>query len=351
VTFNVLVETDLPRGDQDWEVQLWHNLHDPLKWEGHKLEETKAKFTVTQTEHASGLRRRWFTTALKGTSSPLRPVSFTLKFRARPSDAWQWVQNQSGTHDGRLLYQPSAVKGKNLSDYIYNISSELDIKSENSDTPHTRLWSLQMKAKPAKGNESGITECTLGLPADFVRWFSLVRLWSPWLAPRHGTEAPLAEKDGVMYAFLRDDGMHVVALAISGIDDVLTTFKAKQDKLVISARNDREAQGTARVAVAVGRTFDAANAAVMYFARNVVVSDHNTISSELEAVMKDLQKKNEDKGVHSSWIQNWADEFCYCTWNGLGQNLTEEKITQALESLKKENIHSVSAFKCAAEHH
>jgi len=28
----------------------------------------------------------------------------------------------------------------------------------------------------------------------------------------------------------------------------------------------------------------------------------------------------------------------YCTWNGLGQALTEEKISGALESLKREDI-------------
>jgi len=235
-----------------------------------------------------------------------------------------------------------------LSDYINDISSELDIKSEHSETPDTQLWSLKMKVKPAQGEESGFSECTLGLPTDFVRWFSLVRLWSPWLAPRHGTKVSLAEKDGVLYSFLRDDGMHVVALAISGIDDVLTTFKANQDKLVVSARNDREEEGTARIAVAVGRTFDDANAAVMYFARKIV-SDHNVISPELEAGMKDLQKKNEEGDVHASWIQNWADEFCFCTWNALGQNLTEDKITEALESLKKDNINSASASVCSAD--
>jgi hypothetical protein len=350
VTFNVLVETDLSKDAQDWEVQLWHNLHDPLRWEGKQFEETKARSSVTQTKHASNLRRRWFTTTLKSTSLASRPVSFTLKFRARPGDAWRWVQNQSGTHDGRLLYQPNAVKGEKLSDYINDISPELEIKSEHSDTPDTQLWSLQMKAKPAEGEESGISEYTLGLPADFVRWFSLVRLWSPWLAPRHGTGRRLAEKDGVLYSFLREDGMHVVALAISGIDDVLTTFKANQDKLVISARNDRQEEGTARVAVAVGRTFDNANAAVMYLARKIV-SDHNAISPELEAVMKNLQEKNEEEDVHASWIQNWADEFCFCTWNALGQNLTENKITEALESLKKENINSASVFMCSADHH
>ena len=32
------------------------------------------------------------------------------------------------------------------------------------------------------------------------------------------------------------------------------------------------------------------------------------------------------------------DGLSYCTWNGLGQNLNEEKVLKALESLSKHNI-------------
>lgn len=45
-----------------------------------------------------------------------------------------------------------------------------------------------------------------------------------------------------------------------------------------------------------------------------------------------------DKNVKAEWLEEWYDGFTYCTWNGLGQNLTEDKIDDALESLKKENI-------------
>ncbi len=32
------------------------------------------------------------------------------------------------------------------------------------------------------------------------------------------------------------------------------------------------------------------------------------------------------------------DGLSYCTWNGLGQNLTEQKLFDALDSLSKNNI-------------
>lgn len=231
------------------------------------------------------------------------------------------------------------MKDHSLEDYIGDLNPELQFTQEHSDTPDTKLWSIQATAKPAHNDESCISEYPFGLPKDFVRWFSLVRLWSPWLAPRQGTEAPLAEKDGVLYSFLREDGLHVVALAVSGIDDVLTTFKAGQDRLVISARNDSEEDGVARVLVAVGKTLDTATGAAVYHARQLI-SKHHVVSPEMEGIVAQLEKKDDDSKLHVSWVQDWIDGFTYCTWNGLGQNLTEEKISNALASLKKEGINS-----------
>lgn len=337
MSFNVLVESDPSKEEQHWEVQLWHNLHDPLKWENLDFKPATPRLCLSQTELASKLRRQWFTTTLEGNPSSPRPVSFTVKFRAHRRDNWKWVQSQSGTRDGRLLYQENEIKRQDLKHYINDIDSNLNIKQEQSDTPDAAIWSVTAPAKPAKGEESGFTEYSLGIPTSYTRWFSLVRLWSPWLAPRHGIEPPLAEKDGVMYSFLREDGLHVVALAISGLEDILTTFKAEQDKLIILARNDREEEGTTRVIVAVGKSFDAANAAAMYYARKLL-STFNAVSPEMEEIIKTLDKKGENGDVHASWVQSWVDGMSYCTWNGLGQALTEEKISGALESLKREDI-------------
>ncbi|KAL9636155.1 MAG: hypothetical protein Q9164_002994, partial [Protoblastenia rupestris] len=137
-----------------------------------------------------------------------------------------------------------------------------------------------------------------------------------------------------MCSFLRWDGLHVVLLAVSGVNDVLTEFNPDgQGNVIASSRNDREGEGQAHVLIAVATTFESANAAVMYHARKIVAGDNyanNDRKRELEAMMA--------KDVKAEWMENWYDGLTYCTWNALGQDLTEDKIYNALEILKEKKI-------------
>lgn len=249
------------------------------------------------------------------------------------------MHDLSGVNDGKLVFQQSieASSPPTLEECFAGLSDHLQVEQSMSDVPSTRLWTVTAKAAQAKGESSGYSDHVLGGPKQMLRWFSLVRLWSPWLAPRQGRGPPFAEKDGVLYSFLRSDGLHVVALAISGIKDVLTVFRHENDQIIIHSRNDRDQEGVAHVLVAIGNTFAEANAAVMYQARRIV-SPYLQVSSEDKKIMESIETKSKD--VNASWIQDWYDGFTYCTWNGLGQNLTEEKISTALASLEKEGIKS-----------
>ena len=140
---------------------------------------------------------------------------------------------------------------------MHGISSDIKIESVEPETNKTQLWSLTCPVKPADGNDSGYQHHRLGKAGKAEKWFALVRLWSPWLAPRHGSGSKFeADKDAVLVSFLRSDGLHVVCLAISGVEDVLTTFIHDDDgNIEIKGRNDREETGAARVLVAVAESF------------------------------------------------------------------------------------------------
>lgn len=56
------------------------------------------------------------------------------------------------------------------------------------------------------------------------RWFALVRIWSPWLAPRQGKEHFQLDKEAVCVSFCSLGGKHLVLLAISGVDDIMSMF-------------------------------------------------------------------------------------------------------------------------------
>lgn len=84
-------------------------------------------------------------------------------------------------------------------------------------------------------------------------------------------------------------------------------------------RNDEEATSTATVLVATGDNFESANAAVMYQARNLVVTGKKS-SGEYDAEMAALRD-----GVKPEWYENWYDGlgFCRCS----STNLTVSQLT------------------------
>lgn len=221
-----------------------------------------------------------------------------------------------------------------LRDYLRDYDSGFSVTHEASDTPNTQLWSITAPVTQAVGKTSGYADVSLGLPRSFTRWFSLVRIWSPWLAPRHGKGDFAPTEDAILASFLRWDGLHLVILAVSGIEDVLTVLKPDGNgNIIVHSRNDNEQESKLQVVVAVGRTFKTANAAVMYHARKLVQGDQY-----MSGEMKHEMKAQIGNGIKPEWMENWYDGLTYCTWNGLGQDLHEQKIFDALDILKANDI-------------
>ncbi|KAG9588005.1 glycoside hydrolase family 36 protein, partial [Aureobasidium melanogenum] len=300
ITFSVLLETSASSlvNDQTTKVSIWHNHKGQHDW----------------------------------SELPLK-ASGNLDDVIGEDSGWKWIKDQSGLDDGQLHYQHSHEE-LGFPEYFHGTSSDLNIRKMTADTPDTKLYSITAPIKPAKGKDSGYSKHVLGTPKDFTRWFSLVRLWSPWLAPRQGKDKFHLDKDAILASFLRHDGAHVVCLAISGVEDVLTVLQHDDSgNVIIQGRNDREKDGTSHVVVAMADSFEVANAAVMYHARKIV-GGYESATGQMEAETKALM----DKNVKAEWLEEWYDGFTYCTWNGLGQKLTVDKINEALESLKKENI-------------
>lgn len=333
VRFTALIELD-PSSTRTWEVALWHNHQAKDQWEKLTLHEQDqhSDLLVVEREDSTPCRRRWYSGELPG--RPDRPVSFTITFRAGPDEPWKWANEQFSYSDGHLLYPPQHLVKSPLSDYLHNISPDLRIDQEASQTSNTLLWTASGKVKPAFGDESGWANHTLGIPTDFTKWFALVRLWSPWLAPRQGTDTFSPDKEAVLASFLRQDGSHLVVLAVSGLNNVLSELiHDGNGNVVIRARNDAPDERESTVILAVGKSFEAANAAAMYHARRLVMK-WEAATGEIAAEMKEIEKND----LHAQWLEEWYDGLTYCTWNGLGQHLTEKAIFDALDSLKRNDI-------------
>ncbi len=263
-----------------------------------------------------------------------RRSQFTLKFRISSSASWDWVKDKLSVQDGEIYFQQQKTSS-DLADYLSDLSPRLKTHSVVSEVQETQLWSISGLVPPARNSVSGYADINLGIPRRFSRWFALVRIWTPWIAPRHGQGKFSPAEDVILSSFLRWDGLHLVLLAVSGVGDVVTVFKSDHHgNVVMSARNDAAQEGRTRALVGVGKSFESANAAVMYHARTLIHNDMY-ISGELEAELK-----ASIDGVKPEWMENWYDSLTYCTWNGLGQDLNEGKILHALDILSDNGIKS-----------
>ena len=339
-------------------------------------------------------------------------AQFTVRFRTGPTADWQWVnEQQRDVKDGELVFAPrdpstaaaapatqpaaqttpapvarpsnpwaslasasaastatptpaapsvaasSSSAREQFSKCFESLSSEVEVESRVSEAPNSVLWHLSGSVPPA-GEQSATKGIVLGVPSSVARWFSLVRIWTPWLGPRHGKKKFRLTEDAILCSFLRTDGTHLVLLAVSGVDHMLTVFGSGENgEVVVKAQSDNTETAKFQVLAAVADNFEVAMSAVIYEARKLV----RVIAEDEKAAPEEGEEKEEEerqptpassapsedmvmveKDPKVQWISQWYDGLTYCTWNGLGQDLTEEKILHALDTLKSHGIKIVN---------
>jgi hypothetical protein len=250
---------------------------------------------------------------------------------------WIWVNERLKQADGLLYWQPESVSDQLLEKFVDGLDPLIEATVERPETSDTLLWSLSVPVPQANGTVPGSSQLKLGTVLNSARWFATCRLYSPWFIPRHGKGGFFVDKDAVQVAFLRDDGLSVVILALSGVNDTSMCFRNNDaGEVVIMTRNDADVPASGTIILAVAKSFDIANAATIYHARKVSAS----ASKNLELQMQALQIKD-SKEATPNWYEEWVDGFGYCTWNSLGQGLTEDRILESLEAFRKDDISSM----------
>ncbi|KAH9219222.1 glycoside hydrolase superfamily [Leptodontidium sp. 2 PMI_412] len=339
--FTALLQVDQSRASDSWQVSLWHT--EGKEWHEVPMDPVIKAAAFPSELQASGVTsgngqaRLYFTTPL----AIHLPTNFTIKFRAGPNESWKWVKDHQGTTDGVVMLNTVTSQdaiSSELEEYITGLNPILKSKNYRSQSPGTTLWSVEAPVDGADGEKSTIKDIKFGLPwgeGKFSRWFALVRIWSPWLAPRQGKSVFGLDKEAVMCSFLSLTGKHLVLLAITGAEDVMTLFKSDSDgNVVLHIRNDSAESKISRVLVGLGDDFESANAAVMYHARGII-STAQAASGEQQKEIEALNKGDEKTKV---WAENWYDGLTYCTWNALGQRLTEERVLKAVTTLAENKI-------------
>ncbi|KAI1951005.1 hypothetical protein LOZ57_001554 [Ophidiomyces ophidiicola] len=351
VNFTVLLESSRSFPEQAWEVSIWHNING--KWTELPLQKNTLGPAPVHLGRAGENYHQYTFSAQIEFPEEGKHASFTVKYRTDPGSKWQWINEQFGTKDGEMVFSPRQTwldkytggdAVAQIADFIENLDQRLNVQNLLSEAPGAALWSITGNIGPAVDAKSRHVILPLGLPKDFVRNFSLVRIWTPWLAPRHGMGTYRLTEDAILSSFLRKDGLCLVLLAISGPTNILTVLRSTESgEVIISAKNDDNEESEAKVLASAAPSFDVAIASVMYEARKCMRSSSMSLPhlfGEKERPEPPAGEENDD--VNAQWMSSWYDGLAYCTWNSLGQNLTEEKILLALETLKANDINVVN---------
>jgi hypothetical protein len=256
------------------------------------------------------------------------------------------VRGAQGHRDGVLLWpargEVERVLGPSTSDdgdarrelaaIFEGLDSKIGVESVGCPAPHARLLRVQFPVPGAVDDQSGRAQMTLGKPYRLAAWVAVCRTWSAWMAPAHG-EADVSNMGGrnaALWTGVRDDGVVVAVLGSAGLGKDEEKFVAVEiggdgQALVLNGRSDSEEAVLGRCLVSVGTDFGEVVAAVVLGLRDL------------------LEGYEAGQGTDTAvWDQNWVDGLGYCTWNSLGQDLTEKKILDAMESFDKAGIKSKS---------
>ncbi|KAI1855650.1 hypothetical protein JX266_000515 [Neoarthrinium moseri] len=337
IDFIVLLEVEEKDANDPWEIVLWQSA-DGKDWVETDLSRMKDGSAPSSLQIAPAHKSRLYFSASLAVASAL---NFTVKFRNNSDKPWRWARDEQSIGDGTIIINAEKTSAKTLTsftDIVKNLNPDLTIARASSQCPGTELWVIEAPVNAANGEDSTRADYRLGVPwGGYLRWFALVRIWTPWLAPRHGKTEFGLDKDAIMVAFLSPQGKHLVLLGVSGVNDVITVFRhSESGEPSIHLRNDGESSTSGIVLAAIGDNFESALAAVMYHSRNVVYAAKQ-VNNELEVELEALRD-----GVKPEWMENWYDGLGYCTWNALGQDLTDEKVFKAVDTLAENNINVTS---------
>ncbi|OTA80869.1 glycoside hydrolase family 36 protein [Hypoxylon sp. CO27-5] len=330
--FIALLEVEDDHAKDPWEVAVWHSSDGD--WEETLLSPASdGDFPALLRVPGPSKTLLYFCAPLFVSSF----MNFTLKFRHDPTQPWRWSREALGVTDGVVLINLEDSLHRmdgNLGDIIHGLNPELSVRTAASQTPNTELWTIKADVGPAEEDRSAYADVELGTPwGGALRYFALVRHGSPWLGPRHGNSQFSIDKDAVMCSFLSPQGRHLVLLGVSGPSNVITLLRSSDSGSVkLHIRNDDETQSSGLVLAAVGDNFESAMAAAMYHARTVIFTTSDT-EDDFTRELRSLSH-----GIKPEWYENWYDGLGYCTWNALGQQLTDEKIINAVEALAKDNV-------------
>lgn len=190
-----------------------------------------------------------------------------------------------------------------------------------------KISSTQVFPK-SQSDDTKLEALTLGDVKDLLRFMAIIRIEPYWFGCTQDKDFFHLENDATMACFLTASGHGLCILALSADDDLYTILQSDQlGAIVVGGRNDGPREAPLMVLAAVSLNIQHAIAAVMDQARKTVAQRpkmHEFLASK--------------KTLPAHTTREFFDSFGYCTYNGIGTELTDAKIFSGLDTLSKNGV-------------
>lgn len=162
-----LLEVPNDQANQPWELALWHAAGDN-NWSETPLSATD-RIPSTLQAIDDRISRSWFQCEISVKSL----LNFTVKFRAGPDKEWRWLRDEQGMEDGTIILKTGLTTSALPDDFteiLKGYDSEITVNPCRSQSPGTRLWTVEANVDAAQGDDSTYKDINLGLPwGGFLR--------------------------------------------------------------------------------------------------------------------------------------------------------------------------------------
>jgi hypothetical protein len=168
VSFSLILEVAKNDIEKPWEVCIWHSSGEQ-PWEETILSSAPTTHCPNFLQPGTLDCHHLFFSATRPLKTSLR---FTFKYRSSPAEPWTWARDQLGVNDGLILKNAEGqhLLTDDLSNIIQGLNPELKVTSVASQTPRTRLWTIEAPVAAAGEDESAFADVELGTPwGGFLR--------------------------------------------------------------------------------------------------------------------------------------------------------------------------------------
>lgn len=249
---------------------------------------------------------------------------YTLKYRHTNTAQWQWSGSGEGQDDGEIIYglEQRETSSLSLGDVFQGTDKSITVREEGRNSKCAKLWFLEGEAPVS----STPTSLSLGSPSSLLSYMALIKMTDAWMGPIHGKDTWSNDRNAFMLQYKRSDGLHIAILPLAAAGDLCTSFLVSDESgnVVVKTQNDRKRSGKMRCIVSV--SIDSTNVVdnAMYQARRTI---HGAEAADVE-------------DIKPSWWERWMDGLAYCTWNGVGRDLTEQRILDTVQDLEDQGLKS-----------